>query len=161
MGVLLKNFKPLLLPYLSQIDQALLTFFKDVCLKSQDFSLYLELLEFLKTFSEVCGASAFRCLQEVCFGDNDLNVCEALGISLRLVLIKCDKTEVSLQDNSTVKANNAFKNQAGTRTIRQYLLQQDPAILSTYCLKLLQFLENVTLHPSFQLVSQSKKAALE
>jgi hypothetical protein len=42
------------------------------------------------------------------FGDNDLNVGGIISIIVRLILHKCDKTEVNLNETTTVKANKAI-----------------------------------------------------
>jgi len=53
-------------------------------------------------------ASAVSLLQETSFGDNDLNVCSLISLLLRLIVHKCDKTEVNLQDRQVIRASIAF-----------------------------------------------------
>ena len=48
-------------------------------------------------------------MQELAFGDNDLNISGMISMIVRLILHKCDKTEVNLNEATTVKANKALK----------------------------------------------------
>lgn len=62
----------------------------------------------MKSVSDTYGVSALRFVSELVFGDNDLNVGGIISIIVRLILHKCDKTEVNLNETTTVKASKAM-----------------------------------------------------
>ena len=62
----------------------------------------------MKSVSDTYGVSALRFVSELVFGDNDLNVGGIISIIVRLILRKCDKTEVNLNETTTVKASKAM-----------------------------------------------------
>jgi hypothetical protein len=62
----------------------------------------------VKSVSDTYGVSALRFVSELVFGDNDLNVGGIISIIVRLILHKCDKTEVNLNETTTVKASKAM-----------------------------------------------------
>ena len=65
-------------------------------------------MNFVKSVSDTYGVSALRFVSELVFGDNDLNVGGIISIIVRLILHKCDKTEVNLNETTTVKASKAM-----------------------------------------------------
>ena len=65
-------------------------------------------MNFVKSVSDTYGVSALRFVSELVFGDNDLNVGGIISIIVRLILHKCDKTEVNLNETTTVKASKAL-----------------------------------------------------
>jgi hypothetical protein len=102
------NFKNLCMPFLGRIRQSVTAYFRNVCLANNDFDSFEGILNFVKSVSDTYGVSALRFVQELAFGDNDLNVGGIISIIVRLILHKCDKTEVNLNETSTVKANKAM-----------------------------------------------------
>jgi len=62
----------------------------------------------VRSVSDTYGVSALRFVSELVFGDNDLNVGGIISIIVRLILHKCDKTEVNLNETTTVKASKAM-----------------------------------------------------
>jgi hypothetical protein len=85
---------------------------RDTCLKNQDLSSYFQLIKLMQVLCREFGAAAFVQMHEVCFSDNDLNICDLVNLIARLILQKCDKTEINLQDNKmmNLKASNAAPN---------------------------------------------------
>lgn len=61
----------------------------------------------VKCVSDTYGVSALKFVSEIALGDNDLNVAGIVSILVRLILHKCDKTEVNLNETTTIKANKA------------------------------------------------------
>lgn len=60
---------------------------------------YGALLELICIISDTYGVSAVKIVQDCVFGDNDLNVSSLMSLLVRLILQKCDKTEVNLNEN--------------------------------------------------------------
>jgi hypothetical protein len=102
------NFKNLCMPFLGRIRQSVTAYFRNVCLANNDVDSFEGILNFVRSVSDTYGVSALRFVQELAFGDNDLNVGGIISIIVRLILHKCDKTEVNLNETSTVKANKAI-----------------------------------------------------
>jgi len=97
------------MPYLSKIRDSLTTYFRSVCLAKNDVDSFEGVLNFLQVVSDTYGVSSLRFVQELAFGDNDLNISGMISMIVRLILHKCDKTEVNLNEATTVKANKALK----------------------------------------------------
>jgi len=97
------------MPYLGRIRVSVQSYFRSVCLTKNDIDSYEGVLNFIKTVSDNFGVAALKFVQEIAFGDNDLNVSGILSILMRLILHKCDKTEVNLNETTTIKANKAIK----------------------------------------------------
>ena len=81
-------------------------------MRNCDLDLYFEILTFTEHLIEYYGVGALPILQEVAFQDTDLNVGNLLSLIVRIILRKCDSTEVNLQDNKTnsnLKAAKSFQ----------------------------------------------------
>ncbi len=88
-----------------------------MCLANNDVDSFEIVLNFVKSVSDTFGVSALRFVSELVFGDNDVNVGGIISIIVRLILHKCDKTEVNLNETTTVKASKAMN--AATASLKR------------------------------------------
>lgn len=95
------------MPYLGRIRASLQNYFRSVCLTKNDIDSYEVVLNFIRSVSDTFGVASLRFVQEIVFGDHDLNLSGLISILVRIILHKCDKTEVNLNETTTIKANKA------------------------------------------------------
>lgn len=69
------------------------------------------MLNLLKELVSLYGVGAVSTVQEVAFADTDFHLGSLVSLLTRLIIQKCDKTEINLQDSaqSLVKVTKAFK----------------------------------------------------
>ena len=111
--------------------------------------MYFEILTFSQRLIDFYGIGALSIVQEVAFQDTDLNVGSLVSLLTRIVVRKCDSTEVNLMDNSTgmnMKAARALSQQLkrGKKITEQptnllnqnrlsnYLVESDPYTLQVH-----------------------------
>ena len=71
------------------------------CLKNCDLDLYFDLLTFTQRLTDFYGVGALQITQEVAFQDTELNIGCLLSILTRIIVRKCDSTEVNLTDGTS------------------------------------------------------------
>ena len=123
------NFKYLCMPFLGKIRASLLSYFRGVCLAKNDIDSFEEILNLVQIVSDTYGVSAMRFVSELALGDNDLNVSNLISVLIRLILHKCDKTEVNLNESTTIKASKAML-AASSQLKRQQRPGVPPSLLS-------------------------------
>jgi hypothetical protein len=141
------------MPFLGRIRVSITNYFRSVCLAKNDIDSFEGVLNFVQFVSDTYGVSALKFVQELAFGDNDLNLSGLISMIVRLILHKCDKTEVNLNETSTIKANKAIKAaSAGLKrqqrpglppSLLGFLSEFEPTILEDYLVFYLQFLTNI------------------
>ena len=123
--------------------------------------MYFELLTFTQRLIDFYGIGALSIVQEVAFQDTDLNVGSLVSLLARIVVRKCDSTEVNLMDNSTgmnMKAAKALSQQLkrgkkgaeqptnllNQNRLSNYLVESDPYTLQVYLQSCLSYLKALT-----------------
>jgi len=101
----------------------------------------------------------------------DFNVGSLVSLLTRMILQKCDKTEINLQDSKQQmqKATKAFKQMNGTviskkqthQPIISYLNELEPAILEDYLASILTFLTDLTQNQASLYLTMEIRASLE
>jgi len=80
------------------------------CLGRRDLDAYFEVLGLTKSIVKLYGVGSLHILSSVAFTDTDFNCGSLINLMMRLILQKCDKTEVNLQEaKGTIKGAKAFK----------------------------------------------------
>lgn len=121
------------------------------------------MLDLLSEIANLYQASASKCVQKLSFGDNDLNCSSLVSLLTRLVLQKCDKTEVNLNGIApqAVKATQAFRSVQPSSSIFAYFNELEPSLLEDYLTSILNYLQAITHLPMFAYFTEETKASLE
>ena len=67
-----------------------MTFVREICIRENDIDSYLQGLSFVSVSLEVYGVGSINMLEEIAFGDNDLNCTNLISSLVRMILHKCD-----------------------------------------------------------------------
>jgi len=107
----------LALPWITNMEETLVKLSHE-CLKNCDLDLYFDLLTFTQSLTDFYGVGALQITQEVAFQDTELNIGYLISVLIRMIVRKCDSTEVNLTDGTSgmnLKAVKAFSGFTGKR----------------------------------------------
>ena len=153
------------------------------CLINCDLDLYFDLLNFTQRITDFYGVGALKITQDVAFQDTELNIGCLLSLLIRMIVRKCDTTEVNLTDGTNgmnMKVAKAFSGPTAKRhkksaplqhgdaptllnqhRLANFLAESDPYTLQVYLQNCLTFLKALSASYMTYYLRADVKASLE